>query len=274
MEGTVMGVFFERSLLLVIVLLSCLCVWRASARPVIPVKKIYHHRAITDTGIEWGSCVVYGTGLVKGSVTETFRTIGDNEEHIFFIPWASVSTSECKQMMQSSNNSSDSIRYSLTIEDVKKPEMGLVFRFIYPKNACTIACKHFDSIQREHGVVFNVYNKSLVHNLKKRQEPVLRTAALKAPPIIFFISGHGGSDVGAVAASGVMEKDICLAVSLELKKILLQEGYTVCLSRTTDETVPLDTRTYKAHRYSADLLVSLHASSAPNKDTAGIELFF
>lgn len=274
MEGMVMGASVERFILISIVVISCLCAWRASATQPVTVKKIYHHRAVTDQNVELGSCVLYGGGLTKGSITETSRIVGDKEERVFIIPRALVNTAECRQMIDGINKSLAVPGYALTIENIKKPEVGLALHFSYPKDKCIISCKHFDSIQREKGIVFNVYNKSLVHNLKKRQEPVIRTAAANTPRIIFLDPGHGGVDSGALAASGIAEKDICLAVSLEVQKILTQVGYTVCLSRDRDEFVPLDVRTYKAHEQDADLLVSIHANASGNKDASGLEIFF
>jgi N-acetylmuramoyl-L-alanine amidase len=269
-----MGVLFEKSLLLVVVLLSCLCVWRASAIATIPIKKIYHHRAVTERNVDWGSCVLYGNGLTKGSVTEATSINGNIEERIFFIPRAFISTSECRNMMQNINKLPPGKGYTLIIEDVKKPEPGLVVRVSYPKDSCLVACKHFDSIQREKGIVVNVYNRALVQNLKKCQKPVLSIASLHNRPVIFLDPGHGGSDAGAVSMAGVSEKDVCLAVSLEVKKILAQAGYTVYVSRGTDIPVPLDLRTYKAHEKNADLLVSIHANASENHNASGIELFF
>jgi N-acetylmuramoyl-L-alanine amidase len=53
----------------------------------------------------------------------------------------------------------------------------------------------------------------------------------------FFIDpGHGGPDPGATAGS-VQEKDLSLAVALELKDRLRADGYHVVLARTADSSV-------------------------------------
>ena len=59
--------------------------------------------------------------------------------------------------------------------------------------------------------------------------------------IVFVDPGHGGLDPGAlgVTESGatVYEKDITLAVGLDLLSILRSQGYTVVMSRVTDTSV-------------------------------------
>ena len=47
-------------------------------------------------------------------------------------------------------------------------------------------------------------------------------------------AGHGGFDGGAVADDGTPEKDINLAISLKLSKMLKLPGYNVIFTRETD----------------------------------------
>ncbi|TCJ89837.1 UNVERIFIED_ORG: N-acetylmuramoyl-L-alanine amidase [Anoxybacillus amylolyticus] len=67
---------------------------------------------------------------------------------------------------------------------------------------------------------------------------------------IFLDPGHGGNDTGAVG-NGLLEKDITLFIALEINRLLQNEyeGVSVQLSRTKDETVPLDERTDRANRW-------------------------
>ncbi|MGJ3203564.1 N-acetylmuramoyl-L-alanine amidase [Geobacillus sp. FJAT-46040] len=81
-------------------------------------------------------------------------------------------------------------------------------------------------------------------------------------PKIFIDPGHGGTDTGAVG-NGLLEKDITLFIALEINRLLQNEyeGVSVQLSRTKDETVPLDERTDRANRWGADLYVSIHVNA-------------
>lgn len=84
--------------------------------------------------------------------------------------------------------------------------------------------------------------------------------------------GHGGSDSGAIGPSGVMEKDITLRISMELKKILEAEGASICMTRTTDTEVSprkahatdieeLQARCDIANRDKSDIFISIHMDS-------------
>ncbi|MED3667326.1 N-acetylmuramoyl-L-alanine amidase [Geobacillus kaustophilus] len=81
-------------------------------------------------------------------------------------------------------------------------------------------------------------------------------------PKIFIDPGHGGSDTGAIG-NGLLEKDITLFIALEINRLLQNEyeGVSVQLSRTKDETVPLDERTDRANRWGANLYVSIHVNA-------------
>lgn len=87
-------------------------------------------------------------------------------------------------------------------------------------------------------------------------------------------AGHGGRDPGGMA-NGVVEKDICLNVSLRLRDLLVASGASVIMTRTTDVYPELEDRCTMANKGNADLFISVHANIAPNSDeVAGIEAFF
>ena len=75
--------------------------------------------------------------------------------------------------------------------------------------------------------------------------------------------GHGGSETGAYAPHGYMEKNANLLVSLELRKALEKRGYKVVMTRETDKTVPLYDRPKVAHAAGADAFISVHHNAPP-----------
>jgi N-acetylmuramoyl-L-alanine amidase len=102
--------------------------------------------------------------------------------------------------------------------------------------------------------------------------PAIRKAATvpepaDARPLIMIDAGHGGTDPGAIAVTGVFEKDIVFAFAQALVARLEAGGrYRVRMTRDRDVFVPLSERVRLAREASADLLVSIHAdsiSSAP-----------
>jgi len=70
---------------------------------------------------------------------------------------------------------------------------------------------------------------------------------------IYLDPGHGGSDPGA-RGNGLVEKDLNLAIALQIRSMLLNEyeGATIRMSRTNDRTVSLSQRTSDANAWGAD----------------------
>ena len=85
--------------------------------------------------------------------------------------------------------------------------------------------------------------------------------------------GHGGKDPGA-SDNGVTEKNVNLAIGLELQKVLLARGYNVIMTRNTDVYLKLQERTDIANNANADLFVSIHVNALPNKKSmTGFEIY-
>ncbi|WP_394235039.1 N-acetylmuramoyl-L-alanine amidase [Niallia oryzisoli] len=79
---------------------------------------------------------------------------------------------------------------------------------------------------------------------------------------LFLDPGHGGSDPGAVG-NGLEEKDVTLAISLNIRDILEKEyrDVVVMMSRTGDTFPTLQERTNAANRWRADYYLSIHINS-------------
>ena len=85
--------------------------------------------------------------------------------------------------------------------------------------------------------------------------------------------GHGGRDPGGVG-HGLLEKDIALAISKKLKKLLDgHPGFTSFLTRKYDEFIVLDDRAAFAHKHRADLLISIHVNSNINPRPRGASVY-
>ena len=93
------------------------------------------------------------------------------------------------------------------------------------------------------------------------------------PIVVVIDPGHGGKDPGAIGRSGVQEKKIVLDISKRLKKILLNRGYKVKMTREKDEFISLQGRTEIASKSMADLFVSVHANSSPVRSVHGLEVY-
>jgi len=101
-----------------------------------------------------------------------------------------------------------------------------------------------------------------------------------APPFsksfrtIVIDPGHGGRDPGARGLRGTEEKDITLKVGLKLRDLLSkQPGVRVMMTRDRDVFVELEDRTKYANNLEADLFVSIHVNSHPQRTVKGIEIY-
>ncbi len=102
------------------------------------------------------------------------------------------------------------------------------------------------------------------------------TNGTHVPHVDFVLdAGHGGSEPGAVAYNGVTEKDLNLRVAQIVEWYLVEAGYTVLQTRTTDIRLPLRTRAAIAVAIQPDAFVSIHHNGGATRfqDTPGSELF-
>jgi N-acetylmuramoyl-L-alanine amidase len=86
--------------------------------------------------------------------------------------------------------------------------------------------------------------------------------------------GHGGQDPGAVGRRGTREKVVVIDVARRLKKKLEKQGFEVILARDSDKFVSLADRSKCGNGCKADLFVSIHANSSPNRAACGLETYF
>ena len=109
--------------------------------------------------------------------------------------------------------------------------------------------------------------------------PEGRDVVLEMPPehrqyVIVIDPGHGGKDPGAIAASGLREKDVVLSASLALRDMLEKTGrYDVRMTRSNDRFIELSDRVSRAREWHADLFISIHADAARKPDVAGASVY-
>jgi N-acetylmuramoyl-L-alanine amidase len=87
--------------------------------------------------------------------------------------------------------------------------------------------------------------------------------------------GHGGEDPGTSGQFGTREKDITLDIAKRLQlRLSRYEGHQILLTRTDDETLPLEARIEFTNTHKADLYVSIHVNNIPNKPYSIIETYY
>jgi len=92
--------------------------------------------------------------------------------------------------------------------------------------------------------------------------------------VVAIDPGHGGEDPGAIGPSGLKEKDVVLAIALQLRdRLNAQPNMRAMLTRDADFFVPLHERVRKARRVQADLFVSIHADAFMRPEARGASVF-
>jgi N-acetylmuramoyl-L-alanine amidase len=109
------------------------------------------------------------------------------------------------------------------------------------------------------------------------------TSRLRTKRRVVVDAGHGGPDNGMTGPIGgrqkIREKDITLAVSLELARSLRRQGVEVVLTRTRDTLIGLYDRGPIANERGGDLFLSIHVNAANMRwqrpgDARGFETYF
>lgn len=80
--------------------------------------------------------------------------------------------------------------------------------------------------------------------------------------LVVLDAGHGGENPGAVY-NGRREKDDVLALTLEIGRILQENGVDVYFTRDTDVFETPVQKAQEANRTGADYFVSIHRNSSP-----------
>jgi N-acetylmuramoyl-L-alanine amidase len=117
---------------------------------------------------------------------------------------------------------------------------------------------------------------------------VSTAVSTEAVKVIIIDAGHGGEDAGAIGINGVYEKDLNLAIALEVGEDLTNRGYTVIYTRTEDKMLYLPEENIKGMRKISDLknrcklteayedciLVSIHMNSFGSSKYSGLQVYY
>lgn len=105
-------------------------------------------------------------------------------------------------------------------------------------------------------------------------QSMTRVLGLKVRRVVID-AGHGGHDTGTIGSGGLLEKDLVLDVALRLGKLIQQRmGAEVVYTRSDDTFIPLHDRTRIANDSRADLFLSIHANSSPDRSASGVETYY
>lgn len=123
-------------------------------------------------------------------------------------------------------------------------------------------------------IIFDVLrDRSGGEPLTRAKRPPVRTKRRGVRTVIID-PGHGGDDPGA-RGGDMVEKQLTLELAKQLEARLKQTlNLRVVLTRATDTSVSLDSRSALANQYKGDLFISLHINASPNSSARGAETYF
>jgi len=86
--------------------------------------------------------------------------------------------------------------------------------------------------------------------------------------------GHGGKDPGAIGPTGLVEKTVTLDVALRVRRILVEDGIRVIMTRETDVFVDLADRPRLGRERGGTVFVSIHANANTQSAVNGSETYY
>lgn len=140
----------------------------------------------------------------------------------------------------------------------------------------------------------NNYDTSIKSEVSRNQEvsrnhdsKLLNVFAQKSMGNISIDPGHGGVDGGAMDNQGLMEKDINLDISLDLKRQLESDGFDIVMTREEDKSLE-DLSDANRSRYIRDIyartdilkeskpdaFASIHVNSNEDPSIRGIRVYY
>src|SRR5271170_3853963 len=104
-----------------------------------------------------------------------------------------------------------------------------------------------------------------LHTPPQQPAPALNPAPAPPPmhagPVIVINPAHGGTDEGARADNGLLEKNVVLIFARMLRSEFERQGFRVVMTRNDDSNPSYEDRAAVANAYRDAIFISLHVSS-------------
>lgn len=103
---------------------------------------------------------------------------------------------------------------------------------------------------------------------------LLCSSAYAAKVVIAVDAGHGGKDSGAIGKNKLYEKTVTLSIAKKLTNLLNKDpNFKGVLTRSNDNFISVSQRSEIARKNKANLLISIHADAAPNRNAMGASIW-
>ena len=101
-----------------------------------------------------------------------------------------------------------------------------------------------------------------------------RTTTQSDTVVVAIDAGHGGQDPGAIGPGGTKEKNVTISIARKLRSLLNDDPmFKGVLTRDGDYFISVMGRSDVARKQNANILVSIHADAAPNRDATGASVW-
>jgi len=127
-------------------------------------------------------------------------------------------------------------------------------------------CDGVELVKKDDGKTLQIVLRKKQPEAKVPASSSSAAQANKKIKTIILDPGHGGNDPGAIGYNSLKEKEIVLSVGLKLKNKLEEKGFTVKMTRSTDEFIELAKRPKMASDWGGDLFLSLHCNAIDGKE--------
>lgn len=111
-------------------------------------------------------------------------------------------------------------------------------------------------------------------NTATRPARTRQTSVSSDTVVVAIDAGHGGQDPGAIGPGGTKEKNVTISIARKLRALLNDDPmFKGVLTRDGDYFISVMGRSDVARKQNANILVSIHADAAPNRDATGASVW-
>ena len=231
------------------------------------LQKVFHHN-LSPMAQEKSTDLILAKTVFYFKQTPVIKKMSETD---YFLPNTIIDPATQK-IVNEFNAGPRNDLFWVTVTPTQDPGPGLRIKIGHDPKKIMVLTDFLDAIGGAKALEIRFYNNTLLNTLKKTGKPLLQTAQIKKPMVVIDC-GHGGNDFGTVGCFNTCEKEITLAVGLELAQELKANNIAYILTRADDRFVALDQRTLIANRYPQTILISLHANNAAHATATGLETF-
>ncbi|UDG79508.1 N-acetylmuramoyl-L-alanine amidase [Candidatus Steffania adelgidicola] len=162
------------------------------------------------------------------------------------------------------------IKHIRTSHPLKHHNIRLVFE-LTQKSHVTVKMR---KIGQRYNIKLNMITQSPPMLTRPPLESVRNNLLNNQVTIVAIDAGHGGQDPGAIGFKGLNEKNVTIAIARKLKALLNAKSmFKPVLTRDSDFFMSVMSRSDVARKKGANILVSIHADAAPNRNARGMSVW-